>query len=276
MDVRGYFDSVRRGDAGRLRELLDAEPALLAARTSPERWPEWPDGCSGLHVAVHADRADTAKVLIEAGVDLEARTGQGRTALHESIELGRGEITRLLRAAGAEVDVCSAAILGDLERLLALLDADPGLANDRSTQLSPLGWAAYGNQLRSAEELLARGARMDDGELLCAASVGHVAVGRLLLERGADPDAIDSRAGGNALHAAVSMKYTNDSRPFVAMLIERGVDLAVRTASGLTAVELARRLAERQHASRVATTERKTYSEVAEMLQDAAAGRGAW
>ena len=70
--------------------------------------------------------------------------------------------------------------------------------NDRSTRLSPLGWASFGNQVETARELIERGARMDDGELLCAASVGHVEVGRLLIQHGADPNVVSEEAGGNA------------------------------------------------------------------------------
>ena len=77
------------------------------------------------------------------------------------------------------------------------------LASSASTG-SPLGWAAFGNQVETATELILRGARMDDGELLCAALVGHVEVGRLLIAHGADPNELFTEAGGNALHAAAT------------------------------------------------------------------------
>ncbi len=139
-------------------------------------------GCTGLHVAVHCANVEIARLLISSGVDLEARNEDGRTALHDSIEYGKREIEKLLLESGAEVDVCAAAILGRIEGVRELLDQDPDLVNDRSTNLSPLGWASYGNQTEVAAELISRGARMDDGELLCAASVGHAEVGRLLLQ----------------------------------------------------------------------------------------------
>jgi ankyrin repeat protein len=211
-----------------------------------------------------------ARALVEAGVDLEARTSEGRTALHDSIEHGAVEIMQLLLDAGAEVDICSAAILGRLDRLRRLLDADPELANDRSTGLSPLGWASFGNRVDTARELIERGARMDDGELLCAASVGHVEVGRLLIEHGARPDDRFPGNGLNALHAAAAMRYTHDSRAFVRMLLDAGADVEVRSGDGRTAQEIAAALARRQRESASATDEhhRKRYAEVAALLRD--------
>lgn len=259
-DADLYFELIEQGEADRLRRLVTERPELLEARTAPSSAPERQLGCTGLHAAVYAGQAEVARVLVDAGIDLHVRTTEGRTALHDSIEFGQHEIEHLLVERGAEVDVCVAAILGRLDRLQELLDGDPALANDYSTQLSPLGWASFGNQVATATELIERGARMDDGELLCAASVGHVEVGRLLIERGADPNAIDPGAGGNALHAAVSMKYARDSRPFVEMLLEHGADVNTRTTKGMTAVEIA-------EARAAQPEEQRPFKEIAAMLR---------
>lgn len=236
METDRYFEEIASGDATGLRDLLGRDPGLLAARSAPGNG-------TGLHAAVSADSTEAAATLVEAGIDIEARNDEGRTALHDAIELGRGDILEILLRAGAEVDVCAAAILGHTPRLREILDADPSLANDRTTGLSPLGWAAFGNQLETAEELLERGARMDDGELLCAAAVGHVAVGELLIERGADPDEFHDGPGGNSLHVAVAGPYAQDQRPFVEMLLGRGARTDLRNAKGETALEMAERLA---------------------------------
>jgi ankyrin repeat protein len=257
-----YFKLIEQGDADPLRRLVAERPELLEARTAPSNAPECQVGCTGLHAAVHAGQAETACALVDAGIDIQARTAEGRTALHDSIEFGQHEIEHLLIERGAEVDVCVAAILGRLDRLRELLDRDAGLANDRSTQLSPLGWASFGNQVATATELIERGARMDDGELLCAASVGHVEVGRLLIERGADPDAIDPGACGNALHAAASMNYARDSRPFIEMLLENGADVNIRTTKGKTAAEIAETRA-------AVPGEERPFKEIAAMLRKA-------
>lgn len=267
METKAYFERVRRGDADGLRRLLREEPGLVASRTVPDYAPERQIDCTGLHLAVYADHLDVARALLDAGIDVEARTKEGRTALHDAIEFGRSTVRELLIERGATVDVCAAAILGKLDRLRELLDADPALANDRSTQLSPLGWAAYGNRVDSARELLDRGARMDDFELHCAASVGHVEVGRFLMERGADPNAIDPDTGAAALHVAAAMKYTHDSSAFVRMLVEHGADVRRRTADGRTALDVAEHCAREQRGSG------KRFDAVAAVLRKAEAAR---
>jgi ankyrin repeat protein len=271
--VRAYFDAIRGGDFETLNRLLADDPSLLEARDAPADNPRLQLRCTGLHAAVHAARIDVARLLLDSGIDIDATTTEGRTALHDAIELGKRDIEQLLLERGARVDVCVAAILGRTDDLRRMLDRHPQLANDRSTELSPLGWAAYGNQCETARELIERGARMDDGELLCAASVGHVEVGRLLIDRGAEPDAIDQRAGGNALHAAVAMKYTHDSRPFVEMLLQRGVDLDVRTRHGQTALELAESLDDRQNRrlAEAPGVHSKPFAEIAEMIRRSSA-----
>lgn len=234
-----YFDAIAAGRAGRVRELVQREPALLREVAAPAYAPEQPLRCTGLHAAVHAGSVDVARVLVEAGIDLEAATLEGRRALHDAIEFGQSEIARLLEEAGAELDICCAAILGRLELLREWLDRDPALANDRSTGLSPLGWASFGNRTETARELIARGARMDDGELTCAGSVGHAEVARVLLEAGCDPNWACPESGTTALHAAASMRYTCDAAAFVDVVLEFGADPEAKTVSGRTPLELA-------------------------------------
>lgn len=95
--------------------------------------------------------------------------------------------------------------------------------------------------------LLAHGADANDGSLLCAAMVNCVAMGRLLLAAGADPEAIHPRFESNALHAAATLRHTRDATPFVEMLLEHGVDVNARTPRGLTALDLN----DRMHARRI-------------------------
>jgi len=269
MSDEAYFEAIRGGDGKRLRELIEREPKLLQATTGPDRATGREMRCTGLHVAICAEQTEAARALIEAGVDLEARTLEGRTALHDSIEFGQTRITELLLDDGAELDICSAAILGKLDRVRELLDGDPTLVDDRTTHLSPLGWASYGNQVETAGLLIERGAGMNDGELLCAASVGHAEVGRLLIEKGADPDVIDESAGGNALHAAASMKYTFDSTRFIQMLLDHGVDVNTPTRDGRTGLQLAesRHRAQEQALAADPEEERRNFAGVIELLR---------
>lgn len=231
--------ALRAGDCERVLELLDAEPELASTRLPGDIHADCLPGSGLPHYAVHANEGEFLRALLRRGAPLDLRNAEGRTALHDAIEFGSRLADELIEA-GAEVDVCAAAILGRHERLSELLARDPACANDASTRLSPLGWAAFGNQAHSARLLLDAGARMDDDELLCAASVGHVEVGRFLIERGADPERLGAQSGGNALHVAAQHRYTCSTRAFAAMLLELGCDPHLPDRRGRTALELAR------------------------------------
>jgi ankyrin repeat protein len=58
-----------------------------------------------------------------------------------------------------------------------------------------------------------------------------------LLEHGADPNALHSRYGENALHAAIRSKR---SEQVLRALFKHGADANVKTKAGKTAVQLAR------------------------------------
>ncbi len=233
-----FLDAVRRGDLVTARAMIDKDRDLV--RTVLRAGTESPEaGSTPLHVAAREGQAGMIRLLVRHGADLEARTEEGRTALHDAIEHAQPGAQKALLDAGAELDICAAAILGRLEDLRAMLDRDPEQVNDRSTSLSPLGWAAFGNQVEVAKELLERGARMDDGELSCAALVGHAEVAEVLLAHGADPNAIEPRPGTNALHAAAELRYTDDATRFVQLMLQAGADPAIRSRDGRTALDIA-------------------------------------
>jgi uncharacterized protein len=66
------FDAAAVGRTRGLEELLEAEPALVSARTA--------DGATPLHLAARYDQRDAAELLLGLGADAEARDGEGRTA----------------------------------------------------------------------------------------------------------------------------------------------------------------------------------------------------
>lgn len=237
LEVRRLAEAVLARDRAAVRGLLHAAPDLIEERPPGDLRRGCPGDAGWLHLAVTGGDDEVLRTLIERGAPLDQRDAMGRTALHDALEHGLIALEELLIESGAEVDVCAAAILGDEERLTACLAADAGAANDRRTQLSPLGWAAYGNQAGAARRLLSMGARLDDGELFCAASCGHLEVARVLLDAGADPNG--RRAGRSVLHEAVAMRFTDRAAGLVQELLARGADPAATDSEGRTPLDLA-------------------------------------
>lgn len=203
-----------------------------------------------LHAAAAAGDLATLQSILDGQPELlDWRNDEGRTALHDAIENGCSPAVEWLVEQGAEIDICAAAILGQVGRVMEWLRHDPALVNDRATGLSPLGWAAFGNQVQSAIALIAAGARMDDMELFCAAMVGHLQVGRCLLERGARAQEVSPKNGATPLHAAASLRYTDRADGFARMLLDFGADPQARDQAGRTPLDLAKQLAEQQASS---------------------------
>ncbi len=92
------FLAIRAGDAATLRKLVTANPALLAARN--ER------GTPPLTLATYLNNLEAAKILVEAGADLNASDVSG-TALMGVCFKGHSAIVRYLLAAGADVNAKS-------------------------------------------------------------------------------------------------------------------------------------------------------------------------
>jgi hypothetical protein len=74
MDRSGFFEAVEKGDVQQVTQLLDRQPELLRAKTSPSYAPERPPDCTALHAAIYARRGEVARLLVDAGIDIEVRT----------------------------------------------------------------------------------------------------------------------------------------------------------------------------------------------------------
>jgi ankyrin repeat protein len=113
-----------------------------------------------------------------------------------------------------------ALLRGQLDNLLTLIDADPGLVNKRFPELD-CGQTG-------GRSLLLKGGTL----LHVAAEYGNVAAVALLLDRGAD---INARAsvneagigGQTAIFHAVT-QFGDNGLPVAQLLVERGADLAIR------------------------------------------------
>ena len=231
-----FLVAVIDGDEPAVSRQLAGEAALIHARTGDDALGRGlPQGSTPLHLAVRYGHLALVDTLIAAGAPLDVRNAEGRTPLHDALVFERALCARLIDA-GAAIDACHAAFLDLVDRVRDLVLEDVARLDDRQTGVRPLGWACYGNASRSARVLLDLGARHDEGELLCAAQVAGVRAGRLLLERGADPNARHN--GFSALHAAITTPFTSDLTPFVELLLDYGADVNLPTASGQRPLDL--------------------------------------
>lgn len=140
----------------------------------------------------------------------------------------------------------SAVIRNDVERLRALLDADPERVDEEQiSRERPLHLACGFGCVEVAELLLDRGAehsprnRMDDTPLTRACMWGHAAVVSLLLARGVDPSE-RGRYGQTALIRAISdqgnVKPKERLEVVRVLLRDARVSLDARDRNGRTAL----------------------------------------
>jgi ankyrin repeat protein len=198
-----------------------------------------------LFEAIRADDLARARALLAQDAALaRASDADGVALLMKAIYFGRAQIVDLLIERGAEMDIFAASALGKVERLRALIQADPELLH----AYSPDGWtalhlAAHFGQREAVEALLAAGASvqarsqnsMHNTPLHAAMPGGQPEVVEALLAKGAEVNA-QQEGGFTALHEAASQGKT----PLVRLLLARGADAALPSESGKTASDLAR------------------------------------
>lgn len=205
-DTGAFLDAVRRGDRESMERQLRADPALLGARD-----------------------------------------GNGTSALLLAYYHGKAEIVNTLLSHRPDLDVFDAATVGDAYRIGELVARDGSLANAVAGDgFSPLGLAAFFKRPDAVRALLDLGADVhlasrsggftplhsaiaDDGD----AAVKDIV--RMLLERGADPNA-RSGSGATPLHTAA---FTGNV-PVVRMLLTAGADPEIRDDAGKTPLDVAR------------------------------------
>jgi ankyrin repeat protein len=130
------------------------------------------------------------------------------TGIQAAAQTGRVDIVEYLLAAGAALDICTAAMLGQRDQVAAFLQKDPGQSQARGAHGIPV---MYFPAIR-----------------------GHQEIAALLLDNGAD---INAGAGGNtALHGAVLFGQVE----MVRWLLEHTANPGLLDYNGKTALELAR------------------------------------
>lgn len=234
--------AVYDGDVTTVTAILDGHPELINARmdkTQRSGRPSDTASMSLLHVAIAGNQLEIARLLLKRGADPNTRNADGRMPLHDCFELGRDQFKDLLLEGGAVPDVCAAAAYGLLDRLREILERDPTLANDLSTGLPPLGWAAFGGpQFESARILIEHGAVIDrppyDYKVwMPVANLASIEMARFLLEHGASPNC-QNYDSDTPLHLAIKSRLVLDPTNFVEFMLASGADPKLRNQEGQT------------------------------------------
>ncbi|WP_245808505.1 ankyrin repeat domain-containing protein [Deinococcus hopiensis] len=200
---------------------------------------------SELFQAIHANQSEEVRRLVtENPALLTATSPTGLSPALFATYYGRLDVLRVLLAAGAPLSVFEAAATGQLAALREHLDAAPGLVNTFSPDgFSPLGLAAFFGQESVAEELLARGADVNQASenamrvqpLHSAAAGNHTAIALRLLNAGAEVNAAQ-HGGFTPLMSAAQ----NGNAALVEALLAAGADPTARTEDGRGAACLAK------------------------------------
>jgi len=196
------------GNAPLVLRLLDEDPRLVGASDDHLKTP--------LHWAAEKDYDDVAKVLLEAGADIEAKTSWGATPFEWAATMGSTKVADQLLERGAKgLNLVSAASLGRLDVVQKFLDS-----GHRSGMCVPK---------EPDDHWVADSAKMK-GDVIShafygACRNGHTAVAALLLDRGADVNA-KGVFGGTGLHWAA----INGHKETVEFLLAHGADRTIRDA----------------------------------------------
>src|SRR5690349_4158644 len=145
----------------------------------------------------HGDAARVRELLVQYPELVNARASWGETPIEAAAQVANKEIMKLLLDAGAPLEICTAAALGDRERVLSLLEADPNLKNATGAHGIPImHYPVVTGNKELAELLLGYGADVNAGggsntALHGAAYFNQAETARWLLEHGADVNPLD-------------------------------------------------------------------------------------
>lgn len=212
----------------------------------------------GLELLQDSDVASFERVLADEPALSEASDVSGVSLLMHALYRRRADLASVLAARKRSLDVFEAASLGRLDRLSQCL-RDPLAVNSQSGDgFTALHYACYFGQSDAVRLLLEKGAAPDAiaanpmrvMPMHSAASARNVTAARILLEAGAPPNA-RQHGGWTPLHAAAQ----NGDRAMVELLLQHGADPAALNDDGKTAAEIAR---EKGHDELAAHLEKRT------------------
>jgi ankyrin repeat protein len=201
-----FLAAVTGRDVSRVRALVEESPSLAAAKNET--------GVSAPLLALYHRERETAEFLV---------------ARKEAI---------------TPLDIFEAAAFGRTARLEAILDEEPALVDAYAADgFFPLGLAAFYGHDEAVRLLLARGASpnlaarnaMKVAAIHAASAAGSLPIALLLIEAGADVNAVQ-QAGYTPLHAAAMTGQIDLAK----VLLDRGADPNAKADDGRTALAMAR------------------------------------
>jgi ankyrin repeat protein len=171
--------------------------------------------------------------LLDAGVDINWRDGNGGTAMDHLARHGPDEAVALLIKHGAGIhmginpfDALIQACCGErleIMRMLLEAGADPNLDFNNEYRLSPLRQTIHYNFEAGVNLLLSFGAKITNGDFLDACQRGQVMIVRALIEAGANPHKCEKN-GGNAGRSGLSVAAEAGRDSAIVELLAQGVD----------------------------------------------------
>jgi ankyrin repeat protein len=202
-----------------------------------------------LYEAIKTGDRVKVEALLDAAPELVNGGGaSGMAPLMLAIYARHTNLADLLVSRGAEVNIWTAAAMGDLKTVERELNANPGLLGSYSSDgWTPLHLAAFFGHKDLAEFLVARGADVQarSANTMCnfplhAAVAGrHTEVAAILLSHGADVDGRQT-GGYTALHSAAA----NGDESTILLLLAHEAKRALQNEEGKTPMDMAR---ERDH-----------------------------
>ena len=215
---------------------------LLAHGADPEAGGDY--DWSALCKAAGRGSMAGVRALVAGGADVNHEAALNFSPLLAAARNGHREIAEFLLTHGARANVFAAARFGETDRLRRLLERDPDLVHAHAyLDETPLIWAAEGGQVEAANVLLDHGANvnaMDEqyfgSALNRAAWEGDCRMVRSLLDHGADPEAGQGKlAYGTPLHAAAHKGHAD----VVRLLLDRGARIDSLNNSNATPLHVA-------------------------------------
>lgn len=177
-------------------ELVDKKQKSALVYTELNK--QYRRGWTRLHLAARAWTLNDVNQLLDLGADPNIKDNAHETPLHVAVRTGRLDVAKVLKTRGAKLDAHSAAGVGDVEALTALLEKDPnyGLAK---ISWSPLHVAAGNGFTDAVKVLLAHKANIDAASteyssttpLIWAVDNGRIETVKMLLDAGASVNLLD-------------------------------------------------------------------------------------